>query len=221
MTRFKSPRSARETWRASTSSRAPVAPIRRRNVPTRSPFFQVTTPRPRRIRHEAGRPTVPSQLASRWASSAATRNSRWVRPPDRLSEPWARKRPRNQASRQWSGDASQSNLVIPSAGRASAAANAGGPSTSVPPTVARSLASRISKRASGASRAAPTSASASASDRRSHARDGSIAASSDLSARTRSRSLPLIRSDRRHGPVTQSGATWRGGGPLPRDRGSA
>ena len=55
-TRFSSPRSARETWRASSSSSAPAAPIRRRNVPTASPLFQVTTPRPRRMRHEAGRP---------------------------------------------------------------------------------------------------------------------------------------------------------------------
>ena len=61
-TRFSSPRSARETCRASTSRSAPVAPIRRRNVPTASPFFEVTTPRPRRMRHEAGKPDVREPL---------------------------------------------------------------------------------------------------------------------------------------------------------------
>ena len=58
-----SPRSARETCRASTSSSAPPAPIRRRNVPTASPFLDVTTPRPRRSRHEAGSPKSASRAA--------------------------------------------------------------------------------------------------------------------------------------------------------------
>ena len=68
-TRLSSPRSARETCRASSSSSAPVAPIRRRNVPTASPLFEVTTPRPRRSRHDAGSPNSARRAASSGASS--------------------------------------------------------------------------------------------------------------------------------------------------------
>ena len=65
MTRFRSPRSARDTWRASTSSSAPVAPIRRRNVPDEVAVLPASRrPRPRRIRHEAGSPASPSRSAS-------------------------------------------------------------------------------------------------------------------------------------------------------------
>ncbi len=99
-TRFRSPRRARETWRASSSSSAPPAPMRRRNVPTASPLFQVTTPRPRRMRQEAGRPMSASRPARIGASSGSTTNSRCVRPPARLSEPRARNRPRSHAVRQ-------------------------------------------------------------------------------------------------------------------------
>ena len=77
-------------------------PDRRRNVPTASPLFEVTTPRPRRRRHETGSPSRSSRAASGGASSGSTTNSRWVRPPARLSEPRARNRPRSQAARQWS-----------------------------------------------------------------------------------------------------------------------
>ena len=101
-TRLSSPRRARETWRASSSSSAPAAPIRRRNVPTASPLFQVTTPRPRRTRHDAGSPISARRAARIGASSGSTTNSRCVRPPARLSEPRARNRPRSQAVRQWS-----------------------------------------------------------------------------------------------------------------------
>ena len=101
-TRLRSPRSARDTCRASSSSSPPAAPMRRRNVPTASPLFQVTTPRPRRIRHEAGSSMSASRAARTGASIGSTTNSRWVRPPARLSEPQARKRPRSQAVRQWS-----------------------------------------------------------------------------------------------------------------------
>ena len=99
-TRLSSPRRARETCRASTSRSAPAAPIRRRNVPTASPLFEVTTPRPRRRRHDAGRPMSASRATRAGASSGGTTNSRWVRPPARLSEPRARNRPRSQAARQ-------------------------------------------------------------------------------------------------------------------------
>ena len=101
-TRFRSPRSARETWRASSSRSAPPAPIRRRNVPTASPLFQVTTPRPRRIRQDAGSSMSAEPRGQDGASSGSTTNSRWVRPPARLSDPRARNRPRSQAVRQWS-----------------------------------------------------------------------------------------------------------------------
>ena len=108
-TRFRSPRSARATWRASSSSSAPPAPIRRRNSPTVSAFFQVTTPRPRRSRHAAGSSSRSRRAARSGASAAGTTNSRWVRPPARLSEPRARNRPRRYAIRQCSAATSQSN----------------------------------------------------------------------------------------------------------------
>ena len=72
-TRLSSPRNARETCRASSSRSAPAAPIRRRNVPTDPPLFQVTTPRPRRIRHEADSPTSLEPAARAGASSAGPR----------------------------------------------------------------------------------------------------------------------------------------------------
>ena len=75
-TRFRSPRSARETWRASSSSNAPAAPIRRRNVPTDSALFQVTTPRPRRIRHDAGRPNASSLPGERRGARRPERRTR-------------------------------------------------------------------------------------------------------------------------------------------------
>ena len=53
-TRLSSPRKARDTWRASISSSVPVAPMPSQNVPTASPLFEVTTPRPRRIRRGTG-----------------------------------------------------------------------------------------------------------------------------------------------------------------------
>ena len=93
-TRLRSPRTERDTWRASSSSSAAPPPTMRRNVPTVSALFQVTTPRPRRSRQEAGSPRSPRRRARTAASSAPTTNSRWVRPAARLSDPWARKRPR-------------------------------------------------------------------------------------------------------------------------------
>ena len=134
-TRFSSPRSARETWRASSSRSAPAAPIRRRNVPTASPLFQVTTPRPRRIRHDAGSPTSARRAASIGASSGSTTNSRWVRPPARLSEPRARNRPRSQAVRQWSA------AVVP--------VERAGPARPCARSSAASAARRTARRATG------------------------------------------------------------------------
>ena len=99
-TRFSSPRSARDTCRASISRSVPAAPMRRRNVPTASPFLEVTTPRPRRTRHDTGRPISASRAARIGASAGSTTNSRCVRPPARLREPRARKRPRVHAKRQ-------------------------------------------------------------------------------------------------------------------------
>ena len=182
---MRSPRSARETWRASSSRRAPPAPMRRRNVPTASPLFQVTTPRPRRIRHDAGRSISARRAARIGASAGSTTNSRCVRPPARLSEPRDRNRPRSQAVRQWSAACDQSKrlerviveLVAEPHGKPGDRALAGGPL--------------------GAARPSPT-----ASATRSHGRDGSMAASSARSASTRSRSERVI------GRVTASG---RGG----------
>ena len=48
----------RATWRASSSSSDALAPIRPRNAVIDSALFQVTTPRPRRTRHDAGQPDV-------------------------------------------------------------------------------------------------------------------------------------------------------------------
>ena len=66
-TRFRSPRSARDTWRASSSRSAAARPDPAQEQPDVSPFFQVTTPRPRRIRHEAGSsaPLEPARRATR------------------------------------------------------------------------------------------------------------------------------------------------------------
>ena len=57
----------------------------------------MTTPRPRRSRHDAGSSTSRAGRRAPAPRRAATTNSRWVRPPARLSEPWARNRPRSQA----------------------------------------------------------------------------------------------------------------------------
>ena len=75
-TRLSSPRRARDTWRASSSRSAPVAPIRRRNVPTASPFFDVTTPRPRRSRHDTGRPDLGEPRAPATGASSGRRRTR-------------------------------------------------------------------------------------------------------------------------------------------------
>ena len=128
----------------------------------------------------------------RGASSGATTNSRWVRPPARLSEPRARNRPRSQAVRQCSAAAAQSN-----GGR--------GRRSPAPPAAPSRTASRATgrlARRSARRRARPPR------PRRSHGRDGSIAASSARSAVTRSRSARLI--------VRRSGATGRRGAALPR-----
>ena len=105
---------------------------------------------------------------------AATTNSRCVRPPARLSEPRARNRPRSHAIRQCSAAASQSN------GRRA------GPSSRRRPAPGRqpdARAARPTPRAPVGARPEPAT-----SARRSHGRDGSIAASSARRAATRSRS---------------------------------
>ena len=153
----------------------PGAPIRRRNVPTASPFFEVTTPRPRRSRHETGSPKSVSRAASSGASSGSTTNSRWVRPPARLSEPRARNRPRSQAARQWSA-----------AGSPGRTARAGAPRP-------RAAGGGAASRATDASR--PVGAGPEAVDLGDAVagRDGSIAASSSRRAVTRSRSDRVTR----------------------------
>ena len=186
-TRLSSPRSARETCRASTSSSAPVAPIRRRNVPTASPLFDVTTPRPRRS--APGRRAARCRPGGRRAPAprpAGSTNSRWVRPPARLSEPRARNRPRSQAARQWSPAPVQSNGVVERPlGR--------------PPQPDRPAGQPTARGRSG------PGPRPSASATRSHGRDGSMAASSSRSAVTRSRSERVI--------VRRSGQPPDGGPP--------
>ena len=109
ITRFRSPRTDRETWRDSISSNEDPPPKILRNVPTFSTLFQVTTPLPRRIRHVAGISMSARRSHSSPASDTSRTNSRCVRPDARLSDPWPRKRPRNQAIRQCSAARSQSN----------------------------------------------------------------------------------------------------------------
>ena len=128
----------------------------------------------------------------------ATTNSRWVRPPARLSEPRARNRPRSQAARQWSAATSQSN-----ADRAGCARRPRRRSRTA------SRATDASRPIGVGARARPTSAT------RSHGRDGSMAASSSRSAVTRSRSerrhVRRVRLDgpagvRRRAPTSRSSA---------------
>ena len=120
---------------------------------------------PRRSRHAAGRSIIASRRASSGASSLGTTNSRWVRPPARLSDPWDRNVPRSQADRQCSAAASQSN----------------GPRIGASARRWASLAMTGSR--SGRLRARPMTSAT-----RSHGRAGSIAASSARRATTRSRS---------------------------------
>ena len=68
---------------------------------------------PRRRQADLGEPRRRGPAPRR----AATTNSRWVRPPARLSEPRARNRPRSQAVRQWSAarrpvERARSTLVV-------------------------------------------------------------------------------------------------------------
>ena len=93
-TRLSWPRRDRTTSRLSSSSTAADAPADRRNRTMVSVRFQVTTPARRRTRQAAGISTAARRAARPSASSAATTNSRCVRPAARLSEPRARKRPR-------------------------------------------------------------------------------------------------------------------------------
>ena len=190
-TRLSSPRSVRDTWRASSSRSAAPAPIRRRKSPTVSLLFHVTTPRPRRIRQEAGRPASERCSARSGASPGSTTNSRCVRPPARLSEPRARKRPRRWAIRQCSAAPCQAKVVRASrSGRSASRPSApAGPSRLPPPS---RRASRTTRRASIGSRPAlapPSKPARSAAT--SHALPGSMAASSARRAATRSRSPAL------------------------------
>ena len=146
-TRFRSPRSARDTWRASSSRSAPPAPIRRRNRPTVSPLFHVTTPRPRRIRHDAGSPTSPSRSAS---------DRRLVRVDDELEvRPAAREAERAAGEEQAAqvghpavlGGRRPIERGRPAVGSRSAAVPRRGPAA------ARPRPSRIASRATGPSRA--------------------------------------------------------------------
>ena len=183
-TRLSSPRRARETWRASSSSSAPPAPIRRRNVPTDSralPRHDAATaadaPRRRAGRGRAGERPGPAPRPS------DTTNSRWVRPPARLSDPWARNRPRSQAERQWSAARSQSK----------------------PPMAGSSVVvrrRRTASRAAGPSRATASAPRPAASAARSQARAGSMPASSARRAATRSRSDRLTSRAATHGSAT-------------------
>ncbi len=100
--RLRSLRSSLETVRDSSSRTVAEAPVRRRKRLTVAALFQVTTPLARRTRTVAGSPSSASWSASPCASPCGSTNSRCVRPPARLSEPRARKRPRSQASRQCS-----------------------------------------------------------------------------------------------------------------------
>ena len=102
---------------------------------------------PRRRQPEPGR----ADRRGPAASSPATTNSRWVRPPDRLSEPRDRNRPRSQASRQCSGDAAQSNAATVGAasGRSPRRAGSSRPSAHAAgePTGASRRRARVRRRA--------------------------------------------------------------------------
>ena len=186
-TRLSSPRSARDTWRASSSRSAPAAPIRRRNVPTASPLFQVTTPRPRRSRQDAGSPTS--------------------------REP--RREDRGLVRRQHELEVGPAAGQAQRAAGQEAATQPGGPAmlgggrpvergTACAVSLVRR--SRTASRATAGSRA-PTSAPRPAdSAMRSHGRAGSIAASSLRRAVTRSRSerVTVRPSDRRSGGGSRS-----------------
>ena len=179
-TRFSSPRSARATCRASSSSSAALAPIRPRNVrdrlralPGHDAAAPAHPPRRRAARRRA------SRAASSGASSGGTTNSRCARPPARLSEPRARNRPRSHAMRQCSGGARPTRM----AGRPRARRR-------VAPG-ARPRAGSHEPRDDGPRRPVGTGPRPAISARRSHGRDGSTAASSARSAATRSRSVPV------------------------------
>jgi hypothetical protein len=190
-TRFRSPRAPARPGAPRARAARPPAPIRRRNVPTVSPLFHVTTP-PRARPATTPATRHPARRAARTAASAArTTNSRWASPAARLSEPAARKRPRSQASRQCSAALPQSN-----------AADA---SISLPSRT------RVVRARSRWRFARGDVASAAASARRSHGRVGSIAASSIRIAVTSSRSARLTgegrpTGDRRPTPERSSGA---------------
>ncbi len=200
-TRLSSPRMLRATWRASSSSSDALAPIRPRNAVIDSALFQVTTPRPRRTRHDAGSPTSSSRPASSPASATGTTNSRCACPLARLSEPRARYRPRSQANRQCSAACAQSNG---SSGRENERRTPP-PSSAWPP-------SRTTSRATAGSRVRTRGPRPAISARRSHGREGSTAESSARSAATRSRSDPDIGS--RSGRPVGARRACRAGSPA-------
>ena len=80
----------------------PCAPMRRRNAMTGSALFQVSTPRPRRMRALAGRPKRGQRARQRARAPRLARRTRGgCRPPARLSEPRPGTRRAGMRQRQW------------------------------------------------------------------------------------------------------------------------
>ena len=173
-TRLSSPRRARETWRASTSSRAPDAPIRRRKVPDRLPVLgghhaPPATDAPRDGQPELGQPR--GQLRRR----------------GRLDDELEMGPAAGQAERATGEEpAAQPGRVAVFRGRSPRR-------TAAPALPFPDRPRRCASRATDASRPVGAGPRPSTSATRSQGRDGSMAASSSRRAVTRSRSDRVTR----------------------------
>ena len=201
-TRLSSPRRARETWRASSSSRAPAAPIRRRKVPDRLAVLR-------------GHDAPPATQAPR------------DRQPE-LGQPGGELRRRGRLDDELevgpaAGQAERATGQEPAAQPGGAAVVRGrSPSRTARPALPfPDRPSRCASRATDASRPVGAGPRPSTSATRSQARDGSMAASSSRSAVTRSRSDRVTRlpaaARRPATPAVTSGAPARraAGRPAP------
>ena len=194
----------RATWRASSSSSDALAPIRPRNAVIDSALFHVTTPRPRRTRHDAGSPTSPSRPASSRAS-ADRHDELEVGVPAREAQRATRQEPAAQP-----GEPAVLRRVRPVErllGQRERAADA-------PALEGMAAEADDEPRARPAPACGPAARARRSRRARSHGRDGSTAASSARSAATRSRSDPDIGS-RSGRPVGARRACRAGPPPVP------